>query len=96
MIVSHLATLELKGKAAMPIEIFHTESGGTETSLQVNDDGTVTFHKENSGRVMRRKGLQPRDQKMTAEEAKPRWSSYAEKIDEALAQLTNRNAGPSN
>ncbi len=80
----------------MPIEIFHTESGSTETSLQVNDDGTVTFHKEYSEWVMHHKGLQPKDQKMNAEEAKTRWSSYAEKIDEALAQLTSRNAGPSN
>jgi hypothetical protein len=72
----------------MSVEIFHTESGSTETWLVANDDGTVTYHQENSGWTMMRRGAEGSDSKMTAIEAKARWTSYAADIDVALATLS--------
>jgi hypothetical protein len=34
----------------MPITIFHTENGRTETWLEVNDDGSVAYYEEDPGR----------------------------------------------
>jgi hypothetical protein len=73
----------------MPITIFHTENGSTETWLEVNDDGTVTYYEENSGLRMLRCGIEPRNRVMTAEEAKSDWNSYASDIDEASAAIAS-------
>ena len=75
----------------MGIVIFSSESGATETWLVVNDDGSVTFVTENTGWRMARRGMERKESSMTAEEAKERWSSYAEKIDEALAIFTRKH-----
>ena len=75
----------------MGIEIFRTESGAKETWLVVNDDRSVTYVTENAGWRMARRGMERKESSMTAEEAKKRWSSYADKIDEALATLTKSN-----
>ena len=72
---------------AMTFTIFHTESNSVEVWLLVNDDGTVTYHIENSGWSMARSGPLPREENMTAQAAKVRWSSYADKIDAALVQI---------
>jgi ribosomal protein L24E len=69
----------------MPINIFHTDDGRTEAWLEVNDDGTVTYYEENSGRRMLRRGIEPRNRVMTVEEAKLDWTSHARDIDEAAA-----------
>jgi hypothetical protein len=71
----------------MPITIFHRESGSTESWLDVNDDGTVTYHTENSGWRMARRGNESSDSNMTPEQAKERWPSCASKIDDALDTL---------
>lgn len=67
--------------------IFHRENNSAEEWLQVNDDGTVTHHIENSGWPMARAGLLPREQNMTVQAAKVRWPSFADKIDEALVRV---------
>ena len=79
----------------MPITVFHTENGRTETWLEVNDDGTVTYFEENSGRRMLRRGIEPRNRVMTAEEAKLDWTSYASDIAEASAAIASRKGRPS-
>ena len=71
--------------------IFSSESGATETWLVVNDDGSVTFVTENSGWRMARRGMERKESSMTAEEAKERWPSYAEKIDAALTILARKH-----
>jgi hypothetical protein len=71
----------------MAITIFHTENGSTEEWLIVNDDGTVTYEKENSGWVMAREGINNRVRTMTADEAKKEWTSYASEINKALAKI---------
>ena len=71
----------------MGIEIFRTESGALETWLDVNDDGSVTYVTENAGWRMARRGMERKESSMTAEEAKKRWPSYADRIEEALATL---------
>ena len=75
----------------MGIEIFRRESSATETWLVVNDDGSVTYVAENTGWRMARRGMERKESSMTAKEAKERWSSYAEKIDEALAILAREH-----
>jgi hypothetical protein len=77
-------------EGVMPITIFHTENGSTETWLEVNDDGTVTYYEENSGRKMLRRGIEPRNRVMTTEEAKSDWTSYARDIDEASSAIASR------
>ena len=74
----------------MPITIFHTENGSTETWLEVNNDGTVTYYEENSGPKMLRRGIEPRNRVMTREEAKLDWTSYASDIDEASSVMAAR------
>jgi hypothetical protein len=76
----------------MPITIFHTDSGSTETWLQVNDDGTATYYEENSGVRMSRRGIQPRNRVMTGEEAIADWTSYASDIARALAALASKKS----
>jgi hypothetical protein len=79
----------------MPINIFHTDDGRTETWLEVNDDGTVTYYEENSGRRMLHRGIEPRNRVMTVEEAKLDWSSHARDIDEAATAIASKGH-PSN
>jgi len=74
----------------MPITIFHTENGRTETWLEVNDDGTVTYYEENSGRRLLLRGIEPRSRVMTVEEAKLDWTSDAKDIDEAAVAIASR------
>jgi hypothetical protein len=76
-------------KIVMPINIFHTDDGTTETWLEVNDNSTVTYYEENSGPRMLRRGIEPRNRVMTAEEAKLDWVSYAKDIDEATAAIAS-------
>ena len=75
----------------MSITIFHTQDGSTETWLEVNDDGTVTYYEENSGLKMSRLGIEPRSRVMTGEEAKADWTSYANDIAQALAAVASKN-----
>jgi hypothetical protein len=63
----------------MPITIFHGESGSTESWLDVNDDGTVNYHTENSAWRMARRGNESSDSNMTPEQAKELWPSYRRK-----------------
>lgn len=74
----------------MTITIFHKESNSSEEWLHVNDDGTLSYHIENSGWPMGRVGLLPRVKIMSAEAAKGRWPFYADKIDEALVQVATK------
>ncbi len=76
----------------MTLMIFHTENNSAEEWLRLNDDGTVTHHIESSGWSMTKSGTLPREKQLTAEAAKVRWPSYAEKIDEALAVKDDGNA----
>jgi hypothetical protein len=80
----------------MSVTIFHSENDSTETWLEVNDDGTVTYYEENSGLKMLRCGVEPRNRVMTAEEAKSDWAPYASEIDEASAAIASRKGRPSN
>ncbi len=79
----------------MPTTIFHTESGNTESWLEVNDDGTITYHKENAGWRMAHRGIDASEKIITAEEAKKRWPTYANAINEALA-VVDKTSDPSN
>lgn len=65
--------------------IFRRETNAEEEWLEMNDDGSFTHHTEKSGWPMMRKGLRPVDKRMTAQEAKKKWPSYAEQIDAGLA-----------
>ncbi len=76
----------------MPIEIFHAESGSTETWLEVNDDESVTYHTEKTGWPMVRGGINPKDSHYTAEEAKAKWTSYAKDIDAAIAKIRHSHS----
>lgn len=67
--------------------IFHKENNSAEEWLCVNDDGSVTYHIENSGWTMIGSGVQPREKTLTASEAKDRWPSHAESIDLALVKV---------
>jgi hypothetical protein len=71
------------------IIIWQHETNAREEWLQVNDDGSLTHHGENSGWPLMRQGLKPVDRRMTAEEAKAKWPSFAAKIDQALADLNS-------
>ena len=82
--------IELGDEIVMPITIFHNENGRTETWLEVNDDGTVTYCEENSGQRMLRRGIEPGNRVMTAEEAKLDWTCYARDIDEAAAAIASK------
>ncbi len=73
----------------MSKEIFSSESGALERSLTVNDDGTLTYYESNSGWRMMRRGSETKNQTYTVEGAKARWPSYADKIDEALSEITS-------
>ena len=75
----------------MPLTIFHTENNSAEEWLRLNDDGTVSHHIENSGWSMTRSGTLPREKQLTAQEAKVRWPSYAEKIDRWLLDLAGES-----
>ena len=88
--------IALESELVMSIMIFHTDSGSTETWLQVNDDGTVTYHEENSGVRMMRRGIEPRNRIMTGEEAKADWTSYAGDIAKALAAMAVKRTPPWN
>jgi hypothetical protein len=91
-----VAAIDLGNEQIMTVTIFDTDSGSTKTWLQVNDDGTVTYHEENSGWRMSSRGTQPRDRIMTAEEAKSDWTAYANDIDEASAAVASKKGHPSN
>jgi hypothetical protein len=86
--------IDLNLRVIMPINIFHTENGDTETWLEVNDDGTVTYYEENSGLKMLHRGIEPRNRIMTTEEAKADWISYSSDIDEASAAIALRKSRP--
>jgi len=88
--------IDLGPEIVMPISSFHTDSGSTETWLEVNDDGSVTYYEENSGVRMLRRGIEPRNRVMTGEEAKADWTSYASDIAQALAAIGSKNGRPSN
>jgi ribosomal protein L24E len=75
----------------MPTTIFHTDDGRIETWLEVNPNGTVTYFEENSGQRMLRRGREPRNRVMTADEAKLDWISYASEIAEAVATIASRH-----
>lgn len=75
----------------MTLMIFHTENNSAEEWLQLNNDGTVTHCIESSGWSMTKSGTLPREERLTAEAAKVRWPTYAEKIDEALAVIGEAN-----
>jgi hypothetical protein len=72
----------------MPSTIFHRENNSCEEWLIVNDDGTVTYEVENSGWVAAKGSVDNRQNKMTADEAKAKFPSHAEKIDLALAKIS--------
>ena len=69
------------------INIYNFESGSTEKSIDVNQDGTVTYSVENAGWVAWRKGAEGKAETMSIAEAKKRWPHRAEDIDKALAEL---------
>jgi hypothetical protein len=62
-----------------------------ETWLDVNDDGTLTYHRKNNGWRMARRGLEPSDEVMSAEKAKARWPGHAANIDAALAKIAKKS-----
>jgi hypothetical protein len=74
----------------MPITIFHSETNAHEEWLVVEDDGTATYHIENSGWPMMRAGVNARERPMSASKAKAEWPSYAADIDAALAEIAER------
>ncbi len=77
----------------MPITIFSRGTNAQDVWLQLNDDGTLTYHTENNGWMMMQRGLEPRDRAYTAEKAKEKWPRHSGDIDEALRTLAK--TGPS-
>lgn len=72
----------------MPKTIYQWENGNTEEWIDVNDDGTVTRHTENSGWKLMKNGIGRHDETVNAAEAKKRWPNHAKAIDRALAELS--------
>ena len=72
--------------------IFHSESGSTEEWLDVNADGTATYHEENSGWTLIWNGVAGSDSVMSWNHAKAKWPSFADKIDVAIASLASENS----
>ena len=67
----------------MPKMLYQRENGNTEERIYVDDDGSVVHCFENAGWPMARKGINSRETRYTAEQAKAKWPEYAMKIDEA-------------
>jgi hypothetical protein len=68
----------------MPTSIFHRETNAHEEWLDVEDDGSLTYHIENSGWPALKAGVCARETTLTAAEAKVRWPSYGPSIDAAV------------
>jgi len=71
----------------MILTIFRAETNSSEEWLICNADGMFTYHIENSGWSMAGSNPLPRDVRMTPQEAKLRWPTFADKIDAALIQI---------
>lgn len=71
----------------MPITIFSRETNAKETSLEVNEDGSVSYHSSNSGWSMLKKGVRPQVVKYTLEEAIARWPSYRAELEAAALKV---------
>lgn len=68
--------------------LYNRENGNTEEMIYVDDDGAVIHRIENAGWKMVRKGINERETRYTADEAKEKWPEYATKIDEATARAS--------
>ena len=71
----------------MPIEIFGFTTGGAREHLVVNDDGKLTWHTSFQGWAGSQYGSQPKEQTMSANEAKLRRPEHAADIDNAMAEI---------
>ena len=72
----------------MSIRIFHHETNAHEEWLSVENDGSLTYHIENSGWLELEVGSCARETTLTAPQAKERWPSYAATIDTAMKKVT--------
>jgi hypothetical protein len=73
----------------MAIRIFRTQRNLRESWLEVNDDGTLTYHLRNFGSRLMRDGPEARSRTMDAAEAKLRWPFYLKSIDLAVAEVAS-------
>lgn len=75
----------------MAITVFHVATGNRVRWLEVEDDGRVLYHEENSGSRASERGLQPQDRTLTFDEAKQDWSAYADDLAKAYAFVSKLN-----
>ena len=71
----------------MSVLIFQKEGNTREERLLVNDDGSLTYHEENTGYAIFRRDKNATDTTMSPDDAKLRWPDYADKIDKVLKEL---------
>ena len=76
----------------MSVSIILKENGNTEERLIIEDNLTVTYHCENAGWVMARKGSQAEYYRYTIEEAKNKWPEKVQAIDRAAQQIKDENS----
>jgi hypothetical protein len=72
-----------------PEIVFHYERGGTERTLEVNKDGTLTYD-ESPNYYPRHGGARGKVERLSVAEAKARFPGYDEKIDSAVTYMTRR------
>lgn len=58
------------------------------------EDGIITYHFENDGPYALRHGLQPREKRLTLDEAVKQFPEYAAAIQAVLAQEGKKKRGP--
>ncbi len=67
--------------------VYRRETNAKEEWIEMNDDGSVTHHVENSGWNIVRKGAQPNQTKYTLDEAKAKWPSLSRELDAAAQKV---------
>ena len=68
--------------------IWQQETSTTASWLVVDDAGSIVLHEENAAWLVIRKGLRPRAQTMSLDEAVGRWPEHEVRIRAAVAAAT--------
>ena len=80
----------------MSITIFHFEGGSKERWLEVHDDGEITYWTASDGWAAVRHPNDGKLETLSLKEAKRRWPSYAEDLDEAVEVVARKKRQRSN
>lgn len=77
----------------MAITIFSICRGSRSMWLQVNADGSVTYHEEHSDPFARQSGCHSQERTMTVCEAMQDWESYADELERAHQAVSKVGRG---